>query len=303
MPTLSRQEQKAMTQGAKPAESMMNEETPSEANAGEFELMARASLGAFAIRNRSGPSIVTDGSCVHDRIRDQPRIVTLIDLRSSASSPQGSSNDAIPSSDQRLALDRMRQAVVILANSHYDVHLLDRSLLAIKMATDLVLILSGPDEPCEFSNVRAVTLRSSEVDSLFKGLPDERSTKGTISSLRGGYENSKSGSGAASSYDGGPAGFRREASERHRAARLDIDTLSPRERTVLGLIGDGKTNKEIARTLQISPETVKAHVKNLFLKLGVEKRAQAVARTHKLDLRGTTRSTASTLDRRALALA
>lgn len=52
--------------------------------------------------------------------------------------------------------------------------------------------------------------------------------------------------------------------------------LSPRERSILELIGQGRSNKEIARTLDISPETVKSHLKNMFTKLGVERRAQAI---------------------------
>jgi LuxR family maltose regulon positive regulatory protein len=54
--------------------------------------------------------------------------------------------------------------------------------------------------------------------------------------------------------------------------------LSPRERTILELIARGQSNKEIARELGITPETVKSHVKNIFIKLEVDKRAKAVAR-------------------------
>jgi LuxR family maltose regulon positive regulatory protein len=63
-----------------------------------------------------------------------------------------------------------------------------------------------------------------------------------------------------------------------------VASLSARERTVLETIGEGKSNKEIARALDITPETVKSHVKNIFVKLGVEKRAQAVARAQSLGL-------------------
>ncbi len=61
-----------------------------------------------------------------------------------------------------------------------------------------------------------------------------------------------------------------------------IAALSPRERSILGLIGQGQSNKEIARVLRIAPETVKSHVKNMFAKLGVERRAQAVYRAQSL---------------------
>jgi len=60
------------------------------------------------------------------------------------------------------------------------------------------------------------------------------------------------------------------------------DTLTTREREVLAMISEGFTNKRIARILEISPETVKTHVKNIFLKLAVSTRAEAVSRTGSL---------------------
>jgi LuxR family transcriptional regulator, maltose regulon positive regulatory protein len=60
--------------------------------------------------------------------------------------------------------------------------------------------------------------------------------------------------------------------------------LSGRERMVLAMIGEGNSNKEIARALDIALETVKSHVKTIFQKLSVEKRAQAVARPQSLGL-------------------
>jgi len=62
------------------------------------------------------------------------------------------------------------------------------------------------------------------------------------------------------------------------------DPLSAREGAILNLIAQGLANKEIARNLAIAPETVKSHVKHIFTKLGVEKRAQAVARAQSLGL-------------------
>lgn len=63
-----------------------------------------------------------------------------------------------------------------------------------------------------------------------------------------------------------------------RAHGASQPALSPRERAILELIGQGRSNKEIARALGISPETVKSHLKNMFWKLGVERRAQAIYR-------------------------
>jgi LuxR family transcriptional regulator, maltose regulon positive regulatory protein len=62
------------------------------------------------------------------------------------------------------------------------------------------------------------------------------------------------------------------------------EPLSARERSIVELIAHGQSNKEIARTLGITPETVKTHVKNVFVKLAVDKRAHAVARAQALGL-------------------
>ncbi len=61
-------------------------------------------------------------------------------------------------------------------------------------------------------------------------------------------------------------------------------SLSRRELEILTLIDDGRSNKEVARALGVTPETVKTHLKNVFGKLSVERRAQAVARARSLGL-------------------
>jgi LuxR family maltose regulon positive regulatory protein len=50
------------------------------------------------------------------------------------------------------------------------------------------------------------------------------------------------------------------------------------------MIGQGHSNKRIARTLEISPETVKSHVKHIFSKLDVATRSAAVCRAASLGL-------------------
>ncbi|MFJ5043859.1 response regulator [Streptomyces sp. NPDC098077] len=52
-------------------------------------------------------------------------------------------------------------------------------------------------------------------------------------------------------------------------------TLTEREREVLGLIADGRSNREIARAFVLSEKTVKTHVSNILMKLDVADRTQA----------------------------
>jgi LuxR family maltose regulon positive regulatory protein len=65
-----------------------------------------------------------------------------------------------------------------------------------------------------------------------------------------------------------------------------VESLSSRERNIPERIGQGRLNKEIARELGIAPETVKSHIKNIFVKLGVERRALTVSRAQRLGLVG-----------------
>lgn len=63
-----------------------------------------------------------------------------------------------------------------------------------------------------------------------------------------------------------------------------VEPLSPREIEVMQLIAVGDSNHEIAQRLFISVHTVKKHVTNIFGKLGVTSRTQAVARARELGL-------------------
>lgn len=52
-------------------------------------------------------------------------------------------------------------------------------------------------------------------------------------------------------------------------------SLTVKERLILQEVAHGKSNKEIARNMNVAPETVKSHLKNIFAKLNVTNRTQA----------------------------
>jgi DNA-binding NarL/FixJ family response regulator len=60
-----------------------------------------------------------------------------------------------------------------------------------------------------------------------------------------------------------------------RSERRSIEDLTPREREVLALVGEGLANKQISRRLGIKEKTVKAHLSNVFQRIGVSDRTSA----------------------------
>ncbi|CAA7612335.1 response regulator transcription factor [Magnetospirillum sp. SS-4] len=62
----------------------------------------------------------------------------------------------------------------------------------------------------------------------------------------------------------------------------ELETLTPRQLTVLRLLGEAKSNKQIAYELSISQETVKIHISAILRKLGASNRAQAVLMAHQM---------------------
>jgi DNA-binding NarL/FixJ family response regulator len=76
-----------------------------------------------------------------------------------------------------------------------------------------------------------------------------------------------------------------EAARRDKeGARVRLRGLTPRERDVLALLGEGHTNAEIARRLFVSEATVKTTVSHLLDRIGVENRTQAAILAHRAGL-------------------
>lgn len=71
--------------------------------------------------------------------------------------------------------------------------------------------------------------------------------------------------------------------ERNVAAIASLG-LTPRECEILDLLASGQTNQELARTLGVSPNTVKTHLASLFAKLEVDRRVKAIEKARFLSL-------------------
>lgn len=56
----------------------------------------------------------------------------------------------------------------------------------------------------------------------------------------------------------------------------DLDMLTDREREVLGLICEGRSDSEMSQILKLSPNTIRNHIASLFRKIGVNRRSAAI---------------------------
>jgi DNA-binding NarL/FixJ family response regulator len=72
---------------------------------------------------------------------------------------------------------------------------------------------------------------------------------------------------------------------------IDTGDLSRREHEILLLLAEGKTQKQIATALVLSPKTVATHIQNTLRKLGVHSRAQAVVAAYRDGFVGTAPAT------------
>ncbi|MFP4439064.1 MAG: LuxR C-terminal-related transcriptional regulator, partial [Chloroflexaceae bacterium] len=63
-----------------------------------------------------------------------------------------------------------------------------------------------------------------------------------------------------------------------------IEVLTPREREIIPLLATGLSHRAIAAQLQIAPDTARTHIKNIYGKLQVQNRVQAVERARALAL-------------------
>jgi LuxR family maltose regulon positive regulatory protein len=82
----------------------------------------------------------------------------------------------------------------------------------------------------------------------------------------------------------GDEGAPQPLSEAELAALSTAASITAREQQVLQLVGAGLSNREIAARFSLAESTVKTHLKNIYRKLGVNSRTQAVAQAHAFEL-------------------
>jgi DNA-binding NarL/FixJ family response regulator len=129
-----------------------------------------------------------------------------------------------------------------------------------------MIVVSAHDDPETIR--RALELGASGFVSKSASIEDIRSAVNTV--LAGGI----------SAPDGVDLGIERDPDISNLIHRLQ--SLTPQQARVLGMLAEGLLNKQIAYELNVSEATIKAHVSAVLQKLGVDSRTQAVIQLSKL---------------------
>jgi DNA-binding NarL/FixJ family response regulator len=120
----------------------------------------------------------------------------------------------------------------------------------------------------EDEEILAGALRAGAAGFLLKGVPAEDLQRAvrTVAAGHSWLDPSVTGRVLSAYRDGSPP----------TVPGAEVEVLTPREREVLALIGEGLSNTEIAGALTLGEGTVKTHVGHIFAKLGLRDRAAAV---------------------------
>jgi ATP/maltotriose-dependent transcriptional regulator MalT len=184
----------------------------------------------------------------------------------------------------RLALASAAAAdtVAILRQLHHDAVSRHDLYSALRLAVQLAASLDLAGEPDEADSLFLGALSLGCFAGVYQAFVDGGSEMDPL--LLRAYDHTHRPGAAFREllpYIGSLVALDKARSARRHAARATMGSsegLSVRERDILILVGQGFSNKRIARALTITTETVKSHVKRIFLKLEVKTRAQAVSR-------------------------
>jgi DNA-binding NarL/FixJ family response regulator len=173
-----------------------------------------------------------------------------------------------------------REAVALAVQVRPDVVLLDLKLpdtdgiavlgeLRAAGVAARVLVLTSADSPA----LVAGAMRAGAAGFLYK----DTNPDALVSAIRSVHDGHTLLAPEAASVLAGGLARPGERGQPGRPARAvqGIAALTAREREVLGLLADGRSNREIARLLRVSEKTVKTHVSSVLAKLGVADRTQA----------------------------
>jgi LuxR family transcriptional regulator, maltose regulon positive regulatory protein len=185
------------------------------------------------------------------------------------------------------AENRLGDADPILAKLHHEAETTHNDYAALRLGTQRAAVLLSANQPAEASRVFRTVLSTAASAGIYQTILDQGSEIGTLLLV---FQEDAERTGRFPELLPYVASLIARWRERYQpggsssSSGVIAESLSPRERSIIELIGQGQSNKEIARNLSITPETVKSHVKNIFGKLGVQRRAQAVSRAQSLGL-------------------
>ncbi|MPW19687.1 LuxR family transcriptional regulator [Paraburkholderia sp. CNPSo 3157] len=211
----------------------------------------------------------------------------LVDTRAAASkpaSPEIETFRAVAVASLAMAQHRTDEAVESLKSALRSVESRHNDYLALRLRTVLALVWQRANEEARAVEIFRDVLNANH--EIYRSILDQGPEIGLL--LRAARDDTRAASMTKDTIayidrllDGSRTLYEPGATPDRDTGR---EPLSTRERSIVELIARGQSNKEIARTLGIAPETVKTHVKNIFVKLDVDKRAQAVARAQALGL-------------------
>jgi LuxR family maltose regulon positive regulatory protein len=185
-----------------------------------------------------------------------------------------------------MAHNRTDEAVALLSAAQRSAESRHGDYLALRLRTTLALAWMGAGKVREAVEVFGEVVKVAAPTGIYQSILDQGREVGPL--LQAVRDNTRDTAQTRDVVnhlnrllDGWRALHQPDSTSRRDAER---ESLSARERSIVELIAQGQSNKEIARSLGIAPETVKSHVKSIFVKLAVDKRAHAVARAQALGL-------------------
>lgn len=209
------------------------------------------------------------------------------DTRSSPSvSAEIENYRALAAASVAMAQDRPDDAIEWLTGARASAEQRHNDYLALRLRTVLALAWAGAGKTRDAIDAIGEVVKVASTTGIYQSILDQGPQIGPLlQAIRDDARNTAQTRGLVSYIDRLLDGWRALYQSDGRPPReAEREALSGRERNIVELIAQGLSNKEIARDLGIAPETVKSHVKSIFVKLSVDKRAHAVARAQALGL-------------------